>query len=270
MFIRFFGLFTFLAALFPLFPVMADETSSSTATETPSSTITQPPQMNNRTPAFFPMNASPAPFFTPNFAAAPQMLPQGAVITPLCNYINPLLCISQWSQMAIPLSYQQPGAMPQHENFLPIFLPDNSAFVADPTGDPDWEIFSLPLISDTDTDYDRTFYRNKSDHDTVRIVQTDRDGNRSVSQGTISYVNEKDIGSSDGKFVVTKPTTALPATTKEVKPGCFVIDKSEANTEARFHYDCRDCLKEEDPVLSALATDPGVCGSFRRKTQGSG
>ena len=269
MFIRFFGFFTFLVVSSLSFLAIANQTPevtvenqppSSAATQPPSSAVTQPPQTNNRIPTSLPFSAVPppaGPFFKPNFAATPQMLLQGTNILPLCNYVNPLLCINQWSYQAIPLSYQQPGVLPQYQNYLPIFVPN--AFVEeDPAVSEDWEMFSLPLILDTeDRNYDRTFYRKKSDHDHVRVVQKDESGQKQVLDGRVKLVAEKDIENRDGKVVVTKPTEVLPATVKEVRPGCFVIDKTEANTEASFNYDCRDCLHQEtDPVLSVLVTDP--------------
>lgn len=252
MFIRFFVSFSFFIVGSLSFLTIADQ-----AHPTP-----EPyPTPTNRTLASLPFNAVPTPagpFFRPNFTATPQMLLQGANIIPLCNYVNPLLCVQQWSYQALPLSYQQPGVLPQYQNFLPIFVPNNTVVEQDPAESEDWEMFTLPLILDTeDRDYDRTFYRKKSDHDHVRIVQKDENGTKQVLDGRVKLIAEKDIENKDSNFVVEKPTVALPATVKEVKSGCFSIDKTETNTEASFNYDCRDCLnQEEDPVLSVLVTDP--------------
>ena len=254
MFIRFFGFFTFLVIGSLTLMTVADQTNQAPTNQ---ATTNQAP--TNRAPASFPFSGVPAPglFFQPNFNATPQMLLQGANIIPLCNYINPLLCINQWSYQSLALAHQLQGGALQHHNYLPIFAP-NAVVEEDPAESEDWEMFTLPLILDTeDRDYDRTFYRKKSDHDHVRVVQKDESGEKQVLDGRVKLVAEKDIENKDGDFVVKKSTEALPATVKEVKPGCFVIDKPNADTEAGFNYNCKECLnQEEDPVLSVLATDP--------------
>ena len=259
MFIRFFVSFTFFTVGSLNLLTIVDQAYSAPDQAHP--TPEPYPTPDNRTLASLPVNAVPtptAPFFRPNFSATPQMLLQGTHIIPLCNYMNPLLCANQWSYQALPLSYQQPGVLPQYQNFLPVFVPNNTVVEKDPAKSEDWEMFTLPLILDTeDRDYDRTFYRKKSDHDHVRVVQKNNKGQKEILDGRVNLVAANDIENKDGNFVVTRPTKAFPATVKEVKSGCFVLDKPESDTEAGFNYDCRDCLNpEEDPVLSVLATDP--------------
>ena len=254
MFIRFFGFFSFLVIASLTLLTVKDKTDQSH--RTPAS----------RAPASFPFSGVPGPFFRPNFNATPQMLLQGTNIIAMCNYVNPLLCINQWSYQSLPLSHQLPGGALQYQNYLPIFVP-KAIVKEDPAESKDWEMFTLPLILDTDdSDYDRTFYRKKSDHDHVRVVQKNESGQKQVLDGKVKLISENDIENKNGNYVIKKPTEALPATVKEVKPGCFVIDKPEANTEASFNYDCKDCLDPtEDPVLSVLATNPKFVQALDKK-----
>ena len=195
------------------------------------------------------------------------MLLQGTQIIPLCNSINPLLCITQWGYQALPLAYQQSGALPQYQSYLPTFVPSGTTVNEDPAESDDWEMFTLPLILDSeDRSSDRTFYRNKWDHDHIRVVQQNPTGEKQILDGKVNLIAEKDIENKDGDFVITRETEALPATVKEVKAGCFVIDKQETNTEAGFIENCRECLSQrEDPVLSVLATDPDFVQNLDEK-----
>ena len=63
-------------------------------------------------------------------------------------------------------------------------------------------------------------------------------------------------------FQTARETTALPATTEEVQPGCFVINKQEElKTEAGF---CAECVrhKENSPVLDTLIEDQNFVSSL--------
>ncbi len=95
------------------------------------------------------------------------------------------------------------------------------------------------------------FYRNKSNPDMVRVVEIDDRGRRKVMEGKIAFVDISDIERNDeGEYTTAKTTSALPTSVKEVQPGCFVIDKSQTETEASV---CGTCDKEKEPVLSVLA-----------------
>ena len=99
---------------------------------------------------------------------------------------------------------------------------------------------------------ERTFYRSRLNPGRVRVSETNADGQTTTREGTVKFVSAEDITQNEqGEFETKRKTRALPATTKEVKPGCFVIDKPEEKTEAGF---CFTCTKdeEEDTVLSTL------------------
>ena len=93
------------------------------------------------------------------------------------------------------------------------------------------------------------FLRSKSDPKKYKIVETDKKGNKTIKRGVINYVSLNDIKKTEkGKYKTRRDTRALESTTKEVKPGCFIIDNQ---TEAGF---CPTCLREGDKNDSVLFT----------------
>ena len=64
-------------------------------------------------------------------------------------------------------------------------------------------------------------------------------------------------------YQTVRDTNVLPSTIKEMEPGCFVINKTETNTqtEAGFCFDCNS--EEENSVLTALAQKQNLLDSLQ-------
>ena len=78
-------------------------------------------------------------------------------------------------------------------------------------------------------------------------------GNETVKIGAIKLTSLNDMKKSKtGNYTTKKNTLALATTTKEVRPGCFVIDKPEEKTEAGFCFDCHRGGDNDDSVLFSL------------------
>ena len=121
-------------------------------------------------------------------------------------------------------------------------------------------------IEDTTTDFaadsKRVFYQKKSNPDEIRVVDTDKQGNQTVQKGNIGFVSLETIKKTEtGDYETNKDTYALPATIKEVQPGCFIIDKPK-ETEAGFCFECKRENGEEDSVLSSLLGDKNFTASL--------
>ena len=167
------------------------------------------------------MTANPA-VFTPDFSRTPILIPSGTTLLPLCN--NPMdpLCMSQWSQQAVPLAVfpEGIGFNPQFQYFMPAFIADK-IIGKNPKGDKDWEVWapsfsssfrrkekykrSVKTEADANKKKDQTipsrvFYRNKSKPNEVRIVDTDEQGNRTI-RARRGHFSEKDINQSQ---IITK------------------------------------------------------------------
>ena len=207
---------------------------------------------------------APAAFviFHPNFNGKPTILPIGTSLLPLCHNPGDPTCINQSSHQAQPLAVHSQGAeQPQYQYFLPAFRPSQTVN-RNQIKHTDWETFTpssqkaqdfqpLPLnqVLQGDPPAGRTFIRNVSNPDEIRVLDVNEQGQIIIQAGKVSFVPLNDIQQTEnGNFETQKETVALPATTKEVKPGCFVIDKPE-ETEAGY---CIECDPGNNSVLSSM------------------
>ena len=151
--------------------------------------------------------------FIPNFSGQPVAIPSGTPLIPLCN--NPMdpSCIPQWSQQAVPLAVYPQGvssSSPQFQFFLPAFMPTGRGIQANPERSDEWKVFTPSFsssfrserrfqksaakkIKDRDQDSRRTFYRDKSDPDKIKIVETDKKGKKTIKEKQGSLNSEEDI-----------------------------------------------------------------------------
>jgi len=160
---------------------------------------------------FFSLSVAGNPaVFTPGFSGHPVAVPSGTPLMPLCS--NPMdpSCIPQWSQHAIPLAvYPQGVSSPQFQFFLPAFMPAGLLQENLEESD-DWEIFTPSFSSsfrserqfqrlaskktkDKSQDFKRIFYRDKSDPDRIRIVETDKKGKKVIKEKRGGLGTEEDI-----------------------------------------------------------------------------
>ena len=176
--------------------------------------------------------------FIPNFSGQPVAIPSGTPLIPLCN--NPMdpSCIPQWSQQAVPLAvYPQGVSSPQFQFFLPAFMPTGRGIQENPERSDEWKVFTPSFSSSfrserrfqksaakkiKDRDSKRTFYRDKSDPDKIKIVETDKKGKKTIKEKQGSLNSEEDI--KKAKTVVQSPEgdksweVFTPPFQEEIKP----------------------------------------------------
>ena len=206
----------------------------------------------------FPYFTGP-PIFNPMFSASPLSLLAGQELIAFCSYpLNTAACLQDWSSQAVPLSVYQNGQAGM-EYYMPAFI-DGGVSDIDPRGHEDWTLFMDRISKASSPDYERFFYQHKEDNERYIIVEQKKSGETSFRKAQSVLVRAEDIeqGVNDQNQPVlqtSRETLALPATTKEVKPGCFVIDKPEERTEASY---CLDCYTQEtkNEALAELFQDP--------------
>ena len=94
--------------------------------------------------------ARPAPpeLFQPDFSGKPAPLPKGTPLRPLCAHPGSPSCLPQWSHQARPLAVHSKGPagqVPQHEYFMPAFIPSSGPVSINPVGNPQWRQLTLPM-----------------------------------------------------------------------------------------------------------------------------
>ena len=203
--------------------------------------------------------------FHPNYNGKPTIIPVGTTLLPLCHNPRDPTCINQSSNQAQPLAvHSQEAEQPQYQYFLPAFRPSETVN-RNQIKHKDWEVFtpsvqeakdfqptSLDKILQGNLAAGRTFLRNVSNPDEIRVLDVNEQGQIIIQAGMVNFVPLNDIQQTeDGNFEAQKETIALPATTKEVQPGCFVIDKPE-ETEAGFCVECKREGPENNSVLSSM------------------
>ena len=264
--------------------------------------------------------------FKPDFSGQSVFMPKGTNLVPLCSDPSSPLCFNQWTNQAIPLSSYFPNlSVPQYGYFLPSFI--SSGFAENPENDTAWEEIYIPTFSsssrrqrgskrdsvedskEADNKTQRSFYRNKSEPNQIRLVETDSEGEVTVQEGQVAFVSLDDIepvaeaqpsvtshlsqrkpphrsveiqkdshqessplqdSSPTGQdfqffgdtYQISRDTYVLPSTTKEVEPGCFIIDKQEVETEAGF---CPECVRsgENNSILHSLVQNQEFLASLQ-------
>lgn len=149
------------------------------------------------------------PVFVPDFSGAPMPLSAGTAVLPLCSSPMDPLCLSQWSQQAMPLAvYPGPaGHSPNFQYFFPTLIPSEIA-TESPIGDKDWE-FWRPSSSfrkkrrrrsrdredkkAESATVQRVFYRSKSNSNQVRIVETNGRGEQTTLAKNDGLKSKEDI-----------------------------------------------------------------------------
>ena len=148
--------------------------------------------------------------FKPDFSGQSVFMPKGTNLVPLCSDPSSPLCFNQWTNQAIPLSSYFPNlSVPQYGYFLPSFIP--SGFAENPENDTTWEEIYIPAFSsssrrqrgskrdsvedskEADNKTQRSFYRNKSKPNQIRLVETDSEGEVTVQEGQVAFVSLDDI-----------------------------------------------------------------------------
>ena len=134
---------------------------------------------------------------------------------------------------------------------------DSAALTASPSPD--------PAGSTKDRQSEAVQNQTDSNQKESSLTSTETDKNsvqQSFSKKAKTEKNSQETQAPALLFQTVRQTTALPATTKEVKPGCFIINKQEAlNTEAGF---CAECVRHKDssPVLDSLIEDQSFVSSL--------
>ena len=316
--------------------------------------------------------------FTPDFSGTPLPISAGTTLLPLCNSFMGPLCIDQWSQQAVLMAVDPgiSGEIPSFQYFLPAFIPSgtvNENLIGDddwelwspssfskrkrrerksrekkderddmvftpqwvfyrnksnpneirvvetneegkqiiraksgkltsmenidkyttvidenPIGNKDWEVYQPDFQTESPTPT-QAVYRNKANPDEIIIMSTDETGRQTSHTGTVNFIPEKDIKTTletDAKkdvqstkqtkdeddikeqsqshsYTTAKATQAFSATTREVQPGCFIIDKP-TETEAGFCFDCVRGQSEDEPVLSSLVENKSLWSGIKQ------
>ena len=280
--------------------------------------------------------------FTPDFSGTPLPVSAGTTLLPLCSSTMGPFCIDQWSQQTVLMTVDPEisGEIPLFQYFLPTLIPSGTVS-KNLIEDDDWEYWSPPSFSkrkrresrsrEKRKEQDsivstpqRVFYRNKSNSNEIRVVETNEEGKQIIRAtsdqltsmedidkyttvidespignknweiyqpdfqtesptpiqavyrnkvnpdeiiimstnetgkqtshtGTVNFIPEEDIKkqSQSHTLMAAKDTKAYPATTREVRPGCFITDKP-TETEAGFCFECNTSQSEDEPILSLL------------------
>lgn len=130
-----------------------------------------------------------------------------------------------------------------------------------PVGNLSWEVYKPSFRTKTATP-SQAIYVNTSNPDQLRVLTTDETGKQTVQKGTVNLISEEDITATDsGTYIVEEDTQALPATTREVQPGCVIVDKAE-ETEAGFCFECAE-NEQDNSILNALSESEGFWDGIR-------
>ena len=210
--------------------------------------------------------------FNPNYNGIPANIPAGTTFLSLCSGPKDFECLKQWSNQSLSLAvYPQEAEKPHWNYFVPAYQPSETVN-KDRIQSNEWEIVTLSpqettdsrklsvdqLLNQENQTPGRTLLRNLSNPDEIRVVDTNEQGQQKIQAGTVNFVPLDDIQQTeDGNLKTQRNTVGLPATTKKVPPGCFVIDKPE-ETEAKGP--CIECEKKGQEgsasVLFSLGRDP--------------